>query len=143
MTPDICNRCGIGTTEKHHYAPKHLFPDFKSWGTVPLCRQCHMRWHQIMTPNMGKEATKTALQSLKNSGKRLGRPVMMAQDTRNRVAELRAAGMTMQAVADTLNAENVPTARGGKWYASTVRGVLRSLELDAEALKLLTERKAA
>jgi len=51
--------------------------------------------------------------------------------------------MTMQAVADTLNDENVPTARDGKWYASTVKGVLRSLELDAEALELLHKRKAA
>jgi hypothetical protein len=32
-----------------------------------------------------------------------------------------------------LNAENVPTARGGKWYASTVVKVLESLALDAEA----------
>jgi DNA invertase Pin-like site-specific DNA recombinase len=81
------------------------------------------------------ERTRAALASRKRAGMRLGRPVTLAQDTRNRVAELRAAGMTMQAVADTLNAENVPTARGGKWHHSTVKGVLRSLELDAEALE--------
>ena len=102
-----------------------------------------MRWHDIVTPGMGKEATKTALQSLKNSGKRLGCPVKLSQSTRDKVSEMRAQGMTMQAIADTLTAENVPTARGGKWYASTVKGVLRSLELDAQSFKMSAERKAA
>jgi hypothetical protein len=41
--------------------------------------------------------------------------------------------MTLAAIADRLNAEQVPTARGGRWYPSTVLGVLRSLNLDAEA----------
>ena len=35
---------------------------------------------------------------------------------------------------DALNTEAVPTARGGRWYASTVRAVLDSLALDALAV---------
>ena len=33
-------------------------------------------------------------------------------------------GLTLQAVADPLNGDDVPTALGGRWHASTVRGVL-------------------
>ena len=43
-------------------------------------------------------------------------------------------GCSHQAIADALNQAGTPTAHGGKrWYASTVRGVLRSLALDAQA----------
>lgn len=46
---------------------------------------------------------------------------------RLRVARLRAQGMTLRAIADTLNADGVATARGGtRWHASTVRHLLAS-----------------
>jgi hypothetical protein len=39
----------------------------------------------------------------------------------------RDSGMTLSGIADVLNAEQVPPARGGaRWYASTVQAVLRS-----------------
>jgi DNA invertase Pin-like site-specific DNA recombinase len=41
---------------------------------------------------------------------------------RQRIAGMRADGMTLQAIADTLNAEGVPTQRGGaKWRPSSVQ----------------------
>jgi DNA invertase Pin-like site-specific DNA recombinase len=41
---------------------------------------------------------------------------------RERIAEMRAEGMTLQAIADQLNAEGVPTVRGGeKWRPSSVQ----------------------
>jgi hypothetical protein len=42
--------------------------------------------------------------------------------------------MSLRAIAEALNTEAVPTARGARWYASTVRAVLDSLTLDAHAL---------
>jgi DNA invertase Pin-like site-specific DNA recombinase len=42
------------------------------------------------------------------------------------VVQLRSEGLTMQAIADRLTAENVPTATGGKWFAQTVSNVLKS-----------------
>ncbi|RNL61362.1 hypothetical protein EFK50_18595 [Nocardioides marmoriginsengisoli] len=46
----------------------------------------------------------------------------------------RSRGVTLAAIADELNADAVPTARGGaKWYPSTVKAVLVSAELDASA----------
>ena len=52
-----CAVCGaVGTTEAHHWAPKHLFGvEAYKWPTASLCRECHLRWHKIVTPNMGKQ----------------------------------------------------------------------------------------
>ena len=78
--------------------------------------------------------TSEAMQAMKARGVRLGRPVDLPDDVRRRIASERAAGLSLRAIANTLNAEAVPTAQGGaRWYASTVRDVLGSLALDAEA----------
>jgi DNA invertase Pin-like site-specific DNA recombinase len=45
------------------------------------------------------------------------------QQLKRRIAAMRARGMTLQAIADTLNREGVPTLRGGqKWRPSSVQG---------------------
>lgn len=51
-----CAVCGAaGDTELHHWAPVHLFGDEAfAWPTSYLCKTCHVRWHQMVTPNMGK-----------------------------------------------------------------------------------------
>ena len=77
--------------------------------------------------------TSEALQAMKARGVRLGRPVELADDVRHRIAAERAAGDSLRTIADRLNTEEVPTARGGRWHASTVRHVIDSLALDAEA----------
>ena len=77
--------------------------------------------------------TSEALQARKASGVRLGRPVELAEEVRQRIAAERAAGDSLRTIADRLNAEGVPTARGGRWHASTVRHVMDSLALDAVA----------
>lgn len=79
------------------------------------------------------ERTRSALAARKAAGMRLGRPVTLAAETRERVAALRGEGLTLQQVADRLTSEGVRTARGGQWHPSTVAGVLRSLELDRDA----------
>ena len=49
----------------------------------------------------------------------------LAQDVpalKERIATMRTAGMTLQAIADVLNSEGVPTLRGGlKWRPSSVQ----------------------
>lgn len=77
--------------------------------------------------------TADALAARKARGVRLGRPVELAQDVRQRIADERAGGDSLRVIADRLNTEGVPTARGGRWHASTVRSVLGSLDLDAVA----------
>ena len=52
-TPDYpCERCGEIATEYHHWAPRYLFDDCEEWPTSYLCRSCHRRWHDTVTPNM-------------------------------------------------------------------------------------------
>jgi len=80
------------------------------------------------------QRTSAAMQAMKTNGVRLGRPVALPADVRARVAAERTEGRSLRAIAADLNAENVPTARGGsKWHASTVKAVLASLDLDEQA----------
>lgn len=46
--------------------------------------------------------------------------------TYRRVLTMSAEGLSLNAIARTLNDEGVPTAKGGKWYASTVRAIVNS-----------------
>jgi len=81
------------------------------------------------------QRTRDALAVLKSQGRRLGRPVVVSPSTAECVGLWRSAGATYQGCADALNAAGVPTAHGGqRWYASTVRSVVRSTELDCELI---------
>lgn len=82
------------------------------------------------------ERTKAALAAKKSQGHRLGRVPEIPAATRNRIAEDRAIGLSMAKIADRLNAEGVPTARGGKWYGSTIAAVLKSVALDEEMAEI-------
>jgi len=44
--------------------------------------------------------------------------------TIRRIFTMRQQGMSYRAIADVLNSEDVPTKRGGRWYAGTVRYIL-------------------
>jgi DNA invertase Pin-like site-specific DNA recombinase len=71
----------------------------------------------LMQPTReGLEATRLAQRSS-------GQPAVSdAPALKQRIAEMRADGMTLQAIADTLNAEGVPTLRGGAlWRPSSVQ----------------------
>ncbi len=63
-------------------------------------------------------------------GLRAGMAPLLPDTVRHRIADERASGRTMQAIADDLNADGTPTARGGRWHPSTVRHVLASVAVD-------------
>jgi DNA invertase Pin-like site-specific DNA recombinase len=72
------------------------------------------------------ERTRDALAHKKAQGVVLGRPVVLAVEVSQRVLALRQSGASLQAIADTLNQEQVPTAHNGaKWYPSSVSKVLQ------------------
>jgi DNA invertase Pin-like site-specific DNA recombinase len=70
--------------------------------------------------------TRTGIDRARARGRPIGPPAVSdAPAVRERVAAMRAANMTLQAIADTLNAEGVPTMRGGaRWRPSSVQTVL-------------------
>lgn len=87
-----------------------------------------------------RERITDALAARKRAGARLGEPVRLPQETRDRIARERAQGLSLRRIAQGLTQDNIPTARGGTWHASTVRHVLQSLELDAAAERARAER---
>jgi hypothetical protein len=57
---------------------------------------------------------------------RTGRPPAVAPDVIQRIRDARDAGLSLRQIADRLNGDETPTAHGGtRWWASTVRSVLR------------------
>jgi DNA invertase Pin-like site-specific DNA recombinase len=80
------------------------------------------------------ERTKAGLAAKRNAGTlrgRIGRPLTLERGTRRRVQDLRDSGLTYAAIAEQLNAEGVPTARGGvAWYPGTVRQAILAAAPD-------------
>jgi DNA invertase Pin-like site-specific DNA recombinase len=74
------------------------------------------------------ERQRTAAQTSKGlaAAKAAHRPAVAdSPELASRIRRMRAGGMTLQAIADTLNSEGVPTVRGGaEWRPSSVQSVL-------------------
>jgi DNA invertase Pin-like site-specific DNA recombinase len=70
--------------------------------------------------------TRRGLAAVRASGRPAGRPAVSDRPQLfERITAMRAAKMTLQAIADQLNAEGVPTLRGGaKWRPSSVQAAL-------------------
>jgi len=70
--------------------------------------------------------TRHGLAQLRARGNAKGRPAVSDRpELMERIAAMRSAGMTLQAIADQLNGEGVPTLRGGaKWRPSSIQGTL-------------------
>jgi DNA invertase Pin-like site-specific DNA recombinase len=67
------------------------------------------------------------MQQAKSEGARFGFQVAPEfLPTYARVLKMHADGMSLNKIATTLDAENVPTARGGRWAAATVRRIVLS-----------------
>jgi DNA invertase Pin-like site-specific DNA recombinase len=69
-----------------------------------------------------EERTRKGLEAARDV-RRSGRPAVSDRPSlKQRIADMRAQGMTLQAIADTLNSEGVPTLRGGaEWRPSSVQ----------------------
>lgn len=73
------------------------------------------------------QRTKAALQAKAAQGIRLGRPRTVPALAVQRISELRQQGLTWRDLADTLNAEGVPTGRdGASWHAGTAHRAMAS-----------------
>lgn len=62
-------------------------------------------------------------------GVHIGRPRVLSADVLERITAAHAEGRSLRSIAQDLTAQDVPTAHGGaRWHASTVRGILQSLD---------------
>jgi DNA invertase Pin-like site-specific DNA recombinase len=88
------------------------------------------------------ERTASALRALKARGVRLGPPRQTPAKVIRRVVREREAGRSWPAIAKGLDADGVPTVRGGTWRVSTVQRVYRGHQLDQEAAERRQEASA-
>ena len=66
-------------------------------------------------------------------GRAPGRPSSTPPAVAERIRSLRDEGMTLQAICDRLNAERVPTPRGGShWRPTSLRSILATEPVDSE-----------
>jgi DNA invertase Pin-like site-specific DNA recombinase len=75
----------------------------------------------------------------KAQGKRAGQAPILPNDVRQRIYDAHASGSSLSQIARDLNSEDVPTAKGGKWWPYTVSQVIDSVKLDAELAALAAE----
>ena len=70
-----------------------------------------------------EERTCNGLEAARSGRRASGRPAVADRPSlKQRIVDMRASGMTLQAIADTLNREGVPTVRGGaEWRPSSVQ----------------------
>ena len=74
------------------------------------------------------ERTREGLAAKRAAGVRLGHPTLIPEETRRRILDQHAAGRSLSGIAADLTAGGIPTAQGGRrWYASTVRAVVRAV----------------
>jgi DNA invertase Pin-like site-specific DNA recombinase len=72
------------------------------------------------------QRTKDALSIKREQGIQLGRPKSTTDELDLLVAGLRADGLSLQAIADRLHSQGIPTPRGGRvWRPSTLQVILR------------------
>jgi DNA invertase Pin-like site-specific DNA recombinase len=72
------------------------------------------------------QRTREALAVKKAQGVRIGRPAVVAAAVISLIQQQRGDGQSYAGIASGLNENGVPTAQGGRrWYAATVRDVLR------------------
>jgi DNA invertase Pin-like site-specific DNA recombinase len=105
VAPDL--GVDLSTQEGRHLA--EVLAAAASWSEGPLAR------------------ARTALSGhLPHEPRRRGRPSSTPPDLAERIRALRAGGETLQGICDLLNAEGVPTPRGGThWRPSSLRAILR------------------
>jgi len=131
-----CFECGNPSDHNHHVIPKV----YGGTQTIPLCERCHGKVHDRKFTSH-REMTIKGLEKARSRGVKLGSPagpnhiaVRNRKAANNRAAaiapvvgELKAKGYTVKVIAAELNRQGIPTARGGKWHATTVQRMIQRL----------------
>lgn len=88
-----------------------------------------LNFAEIERKMIGKR-TSEAMQQKAAAGEHMGRVSVLPHAVMLRIHGLHGSGLSLRQIAELLEAEQVQTARGGRWHASTVRSVLRSVTLQ-------------
>lgn len=79
------------------------------------------------------QRTSGAMQEIKRTtGKHMGRAAVLPLETMLYVHRLKEEGLSLRKIAERLAAENIQTATGEQWHASTVKAVLESVTLKRQ-----------
>lgn len=133
----ICTTCASECDElhAHHIVPRSLGGLDIPGNLVYVCTACHSKIHNKDFTNHSA-LTRAGLAKAKARGVKLGgyreghtahheAVKKLADDKADsvgaKIEELRASNYTFAAIANSFNNESIPTARGGKWYGTTVR----------------------
>lgn len=76
------------------------------------------------------ERQKAAHAVRRSQGKRAGQAPILSDEIRLRIGREHDEGRSLNGIARKLNDEGVATAKGGRWHASTIQHVLRSIDCD-------------
>lgn len=83
------------------------------------------RLERRMIAQRTKDALAVAKVRGTKSGRPIGRPRTLASETVERIELMRSGGLSLQRIADTLNAEGIPGGRGGTWTKQRVHKTIR------------------
>jgi hypothetical protein len=112
----VCHQINPETPSREHYL---------RWLDTAPKSKAYLEWIALGKIRDPGERTRDGLAQRKADGQRIGRPVLMSEETRTRIIKLRNQGLSLRAIAQELNEADVPTAHGGSaWHASTISGVL-------------------
>lgn len=79
------------------------------------------------------DRSRAAVAARRAAGLYVGRRPAVPEDIVRRIVSERQGGASLYTIAGGLNAEGIRGSAGGRWYASTVRFVLISVERDAKS----------
>lgn len=88
-----------------------------------------LNFAEIERKLIGKR-TSEAMQQKAASGEHMGRVSVLPRAVMLRIHDLHREELSLRQIVELLEDEQVPTAGGGRWHASTVRSVLRSVTLQ-------------
>ncbi|MGP5700877.1 recombinase family protein [Glutamicibacter arilaitensis] len=101
-----------------------------------------LNFAEIERKLIGKR-TSEAMQQKAADGEHMGRVSVLPHAVMLCIHDLHREGLSLRQIVELLEAEQVPTARGGRWHASTVRSVLSSVTLQRLLNDALTAPREA